>query len=63
MIEVFFRDVLDNGVPVDVEGLYEPNDEVTITACISGSAMPIVLTPEEEDRIIKAVIEAGRRVI
>ena len=64
MIEVFFRDTLDNGIPVDVEGHYEPGEDTTmVIACISGSSMPIVITPAEEDRLLMAVIEAGRQVI
>ena len=62
MSEVYFRDYLDNGVPVDVEGIYE-RDEVSVYACITGTIMPIVLTPAEEDRLIASVIDAARRVI
>jgi len=45
-----------------VEGIYE-RDEVSVYACITGTIMPIVLTPAEEDRFIAATIDAARRVI
>jgi hypothetical protein len=60
MSEVYFRDVLDNGIPIDVEGYYEPNEEVMVNACIAGSTLPIVLTPDEEYRLIGEVIRLGR---
>jgi len=34
-----------------------------VYACITGTIMPIVLTPAEEDRFIAAAIDAARRVI
>ena len=62
MSEVYFRDYLDNGIPIDVEGVYE-RDEVSVYACVHGTTMPIVLTSAEEDRLIASIIDAARRVI
>ena len=63
MSEVYFLDRLDNGIPIYVEGVYEPNQEVSVYAYVHGAAVPIVLTPAEEDRLIASVIDAARRVI